>query len=123
MLVDGLTLAQGTALDFALEGEQLHGTGTGFVVHCSDGTAGIAVRRWHGTLANAVRDMIEKALLATSTWWELYLDPPARSRLPAVIASAALTPIRIRSRSRRWVAHRPEILRRRPARERQRTHR
>ena len=108
--VDGLTLAPGTAVEFALEGEQLHGTGTGVVVHRSDETTGIAVHRWHGTLASAVRDVTEKALLATSTWWELYLDPPARSRPAAVIAPTA-TPTRTRSSSRRWAAHRSGLRR------------
>lgn len=80
MLVEGLALAPGTAVEFALNGEQLHGTGSGAVVYRTDDRTAIAVEDWHGTLDRAVRDMINKALLAASAWWELYVDPPARSR-------------------------------------------
>lgn len=80
---DALELAPGAAVDFALEGGGLRGSGTGCVVHCRDGAAGIAVRSWNG-LDEAVRHAVETALLASSTWRELYVDPPARPRPPLV---------------------------------------
>lgn len=86
MLVDlgDAGLEPGAAVDFTLAGGGLGGTGTGQVVHRRDGAVGIAVQSWHGMLGGAVRRMIEQALLAASTWRELYLDPPEPPHPPLV---------------------------------------
>jgi acyl dehydratase len=77
----GLRLEPGVAVDFTLKSRDLHGAGAGRVVHSRHGRTGIAVRRWDDELETAVENLVERALLAESTWRELYDGPPCADGL------------------------------------------
>jgi hypothetical protein len=79
LLLGGLRLEPGVAVDFTLKSRDLHGAGAGRVVHSSHGLTGIAARRWDDGLEAAIENLVERALLAESTWRELYDVVPASS--------------------------------------------
>ena len=81
LLLDGLQLEPGVTVDFTLKSRDLHGVGSGYVVHLRHGLTGIAVRRWDDGLDAAVDDLIQRALLAESTWRELYDGLPCADRI------------------------------------------
>jgi acyl dehydratase len=81
LLLDGLRLKPGVAVDFTLKSRDLQGAGAGSVAHSRHGLTGIAVRRWDDDLEAAVENLVERALLAESTWRELYGGPPCGDRL------------------------------------------
>lgn len=89
MLVDGAAFPRGADVTFALEGAGVRATGTGRFVRRTNEQAGIAVR-WNGNGQAAVRDMVERALLAASTWQELYVHPPASPRPASELPERAL---------------------------------